>query len=153
MLQLESQIDEHASTDVIQKTKKSGILLRRRQLQPLQVLSRLEKYLPVVLEDIEFDYITLTKTCDSLMEAVQRRLNKSGVFHERTDSFADLEIVYGILKENWEAETLHNKQKGQGPVPFAGGKELQAACEEFEDFFNARNRRAIEKASEHPLQI
>ena len=68
----------------------------RRLLTPLQFLSQVREWLPQVMTDTQTDYITMTRTCDSLLKPVRERI------HHRLDYlYISLEIGtskdYGIL--------------------------------------------------------
>lgn len=144
LLQLENQIEAHVSQpESVGRRLKAQKQGRRRQLNPTQLLSRFEEYLPIVFKDMEIDYITLTKTCNALMKQMRTTL--------RPDLGMDLPSMTGpgdsnnhgyvlmileILHANSEAYSVHQKKRDR--TKFEGSLELQVACRVFVEFFNAR---------------
>lgn len=56
LLQLEGQIEErHLPLVELNKKKQSSSFGRRRQLSPVQILSRFQQYLPLVVEELRID--------------------------------------------------------------------------------------------------
>lgn len=48
---------------------------RRRLLTPLQFLSQVREWLPQVTTDTQTDYITITRTCNKLLEHTRERIH------------------------------------------------------------------------------
>ncbi|KXT03455.1 hypothetical protein AC578_1633 [Pseudocercospora eumusae] len=143
LAQLEDQIDRRvtiSSEKSIITGPKKVVNGRRRQLNPLQLLDRFERFLPILLRDMELDYITLTKTCTKLLNAIKRALNAKlgfglGVVREAGDSndHGLLLMVIVILDRVEKAWNVHRLSKSN--EPFQGGAELQCARLVFEEFF------------------
>ncbi|KAF7186998.1 hypothetical protein HII31_11607 [Pseudocercospora fuligena] len=141
--QLEDQIDQRVTIPEAKKIRtgpKKALNGRRRQLNPLQLLDRFERFLPVLLRDMELDYITLTKTCTKLLNAIKEALNADlgfglGVVREAGDSndHGLLLMVIVILDRVEKAWNVHRLSKSK--EPFKGGVELDCAKSVFEDFF------------------
>lgn len=96
-----------------------------RALSPLQLLSRLEKHLPAILNDIEFDYVTLTRHCcfilaelRTVMEGEQSKIKLDG-------EAAEFYNVWKIVKTLCKTEGSHK----MGRPPW-----LQLAIDVFEKY-------------------
>ncbi|KAL9623429.1 MAG: hypothetical protein Q9160_002322 [Pyrenula sp. 1 TL-2023] len=143
LLQLEDQVEAH--TDVSKRTQsKKAQSTRRRQLTPLKFLDRLEEYLPSVLRDIQIDYITLTKSCNSLMRKIKgaiRQQLKLEYPTERhpgdTNDHGMIFMVLTTLQKNQHALSLAERQTSKKPAPYDHA-ELLIARDIFESHFNAR---------------
>lgn len=142
LLQLENQIETHLvpaeSVKQLKRTQRQG---HSQQLNPMQLMSRFEEYLPVVIKDMEIDYITLTKQCNALMKEIRARLRT-----EAGQSYASMNpgesndhgyvfMILAVLLTNSDAYQKHQKQKEKGP--FEGNLQLQVACRAFEEFYKA----------------
>ncbi|KAI5356921.1 hypothetical protein Slin15195_G090200 [Septoria linicola] len=155
LLQLETQIDNHATQQAVRKPKKSTTTPgRRRQLNPAQIMSRFQQYLPIVLvlKDMDLNYITLTKTCNALIKAIRAALRSELGIHIPTsqaigesNDHSVVAVVLLVLGENQSKAAVHERKKSK--AAFEGSPELQVACKAFEAFFNDHAKRTIGNSS------
>lgn len=82
---------------------------RDRILSPLQLLSRLEKHLPAILDDIEFDYVTLTRHCCFILAEIRTAVEQEQGNHIDLDGeAADFYNVWKIVKTLRRTEGARN---------------------------------------------
>ena len=95
---------------------------RDRVLRPLQLLSRLEKHLPAILDDIEFDYVTLTRHCCFILAEIRTVMEEEpNLDGEAVDFFNVWKIVKTLCRTEGD---------GQMPRP----PWLQLAIDAFEKY-------------------
>lgn len=144
LLQLEAQIEEHATSQLPFRKKKNNISSRgrTRQLNPSQIMSRFQQYLPIVLQDMELDYITLTKTCNALLKTIRSTLrDELGLWipssQQSEDSYdhSIITVVQLILDADQKSAAAHMRRRDVSV--FRGGAEMRTACRAFEVFFNS----------------
>lgn len=154
MLLLENQLDDRSMQPYQPRTSLAQSRLQKQRQSPAQLLSRLEEYLPEVLEDMQIDYITLTKTCNALMVAVQKaleeehglklvdlpRITNEG-FHVKNVEY--MFLLLQVFEFNCDSEQAHRKEKSK--TPFAGGEELRTAGRTFETFFDEQIRADVRR--------
>lgn len=105
-------------------------------------MSRLETQLPTVIKDMQVNYITLTRTCNKLVQSIKTVLQRQfgiqfPVLRLEGDSndHGVLYVILHILIENKASYNIHRKSKDKSP--FKGGVEIIKARDTFEEFFNA----------------
>lgn len=151
LLNLEAQIEDHATSQTISWSKKNNVSGRRRQLKPAQVMARFQEYLPVVLKDMQLNYVTLTKTCNGLIKAIrtalQDELGMNMPSMQTPGDSNDHSVIYVVLKvleENQKSAAVHERKKDKSP--FRGSVEVKTACRVFEEFFNFHIARMLTAA-------
>jgi hypothetical protein len=148
--QLEEQIHTKEQSLVTRRQSNSQVSQQktnsRRHLTPLQFISKLEKYIPNVLPDMNIDYITLTKTCNELLRCIRTALRrKLNVRYDSQQTPGDSNdhglslMVLAIVLENGNAAT--STLRGE---TFGGGPQLRVAWEMFEEFWRKENVLAAE---------
>lgn len=117
--------------------------LHQRQI-PLQLLNRLENFLPQVIRDMDVDYIFLTRACNDLMLAVKQDVESEASLESpklqssnrvRVESWEYVFVLVCVFRSAVQAEELH--KKGKDKSEFCGGQLLQLVRRRFEDFFGA----------------
>lgn len=108
-------------------------------------MTHLETHLPVVIKDMQVNYITLTKTCNNLIKFIKSLLESQlgitfPVMREEGDSndHGVVYVVLHILDDNKKICDIHGRMKDR--TPFEGGFELQRARDAFEKFFSTRKQ-------------
>jgi hypothetical protein len=142
--QLEEQIHNNEQSLVACPKSNSQVSQKRtttrRQLTPLQFISKLGKYIPTVIPDMTIDYITLTKTCNELLTGIRVALQlKLNVRYDSKQTPGDSNdhglafMVAAILHDNSNA--AKSTRKGE---TFGGGPQLRVVLEMFEEFWRRR---------------
>lgn len=154
MLLLENQLDQRFMQSYRPRTSLAQSRRQKQRQSPVQLLSRLEEYLPEVLEDMQIDYITWTKTRNALMVAVQKALEEEHglklvdlprITNEgfRVKNVEYMFLLLQVFELNCESEQAHRKEKCK--TPFAGGEELRTGGRTFERFFDEEIRADVRR--------
>jgi hypothetical protein len=116
----------------------------QRQMTFRQTLQHVEKYLDAALPDMQLDYITLTRTCDGLLDTLRTKLLaefevsyilKNHQTHDMRDAFGRVDTVLCIFQETANAADLHEATKRKQytgldtPEISPVGKQLKYAAE------------------------
>lgn len=116
----------------------------RRKLTPLEFLEQIKEFLPSQMSMIQFDYITLTKTCYMLIAKIRsdirRTLNIDHPLYEGEDSVQiyNPQIVLNILKE---ARDSQNVARSSPETPQSPQMKVVAGI--LEKYLDVRNRVAV----------
>ncbi|KAA6408554.1 MAG: hypothetical protein FRX48_07636 [Lasallia pustulata] len=93
------------------KSTPSNKSIPRRQLSPLQFLTRLQDWLPQVVSNMNIDYITMTRTCNRLLRRLRAKINDEmdGLYAEsrvNEDSNEPMHVimVMSVLQDAADAE-------------------------------------------------
>lgn len=138
LLQLEDQVSEHITQP--ERPQRKGPGRRQRRLQPLQLLQNFEKYLPIVIKDMQIDYINLTRSCNRLMRQIRQKAESElGEEYptmgsaENSHEHVCMCVLVLLLDQNAKAHSVHVRRKIR--EPFRGSEEMQLAARTFEEFF------------------
>lgn len=75
------QLETLIQTDSIAKAKKNGASkaiqkhLQHQQLTPIESLKHIRKWFPSVVRELQLDYISLVRTCNTLLRKVRQTIN------------------------------------------------------------------------------
>lgn len=135
--ELDMQIQKREQALLSTPSKRS---VGHRRLTPLKFLDALEEYMPIAVSDITVDYISLTRTCNKLMNFVRAALcNDLGaevaMFQSPDDTYDDRNatMVLHSLKNTLDASKSQGRMaKDRGS--FKGGPRLIVAGEVLEKF-------------------
>jgi hypothetical protein len=92
----------------------------QRQMTFRQTLQHVEKYLDAALPDMQLDYITLTRTCNGLLDALRTKLLaefevtyilRNHQTRDMRDAFGRVDTVLCIFQETANAADLHEATK------------------------------------------
>ncbi|KAH8648243.1 hypothetical protein BGZ61DRAFT_488090 [Ilyonectria robusta] len=118
----------------------------QRQMTFQQTLQHFEKHLDAVLPDMRLDYITLTRTCDGLLDTLRAELlakfnvsytlknGQTGRSDDMHNAFGRVETALCIFQETANAADLHEEMKrkkyrGLDTEILPVGKQLEYAAE------------------------
>jgi len=141
--QLESQAQSHQAVIASSLEESARGYSRknelRKQLTPVQTLTKLRTYITAVLPDMTIDYITLTKTCQKLLRKIRTAIHDEINYEYprivgpgETNDAGFLYLTAGILKDNLSALRDHEKKKERGA--FKAGPHLEIAGNVIRDF-------------------
>jgi hypothetical protein len=107
LYQLEALIDsESQSQALVSRSRPTKPRVYQRQLTPLQLLSHIQTYLPPAIENMQIDYMSLVRTCNSLLRDIRATINES--------MGEDGDLVYGLKDDNGESDDKNLIMMGLG---------------------------------------
>ncbi|MCJ1453627.1 hypothetical protein MMC28_003974 [Mycoblastus sanguinarius] len=133
---LESQIQ---MTDNARPSESKRI--SKRQLTSLQFLTQVRNWLPQVMTDTRFDYITMVRTCNKLLKRVRKRIHQRlGYLYPKIDEgfsndHGQIFMIFSILDQAAEVqhikgEVLRDRNAETPPT------DLEVAGEVMQDFID-----------------
>lgn len=117
----------------------------RKFLTPLETLTHMSAWLSTNLTDMSIDYITLTRTCNTLLKRVRARLNAqlgtpyADYRGEHSNDPVNVFMVFLMLQEASELQPVV-QSFGPGGGFLAGGPQLASAGEVVGGFLKERER-------------
>lgn len=152
LYQLEQLIQDSAESSTKSKSKASVRQQYQRQLTPLQLLTRIQNWLPEAMREMRIDYLSLVRAGNVLLRKIKDEiLLKTSVEHSSTKSYLSGEdsndaglvlMVLDILNEAADAaemgeEIYRGKESELRPK---GGPQLDIVGRVMEGFVVERNK-------------